>query len=68
MSANTDLRWLKPSELKGAARRFAEFCKTDIKHQSKVNKDFDIETYDSAARLIISKLKAPSEPHKKDDA
>ncbi|PWQ99795.1 hypothetical protein [Leucothrix pacifica] len=68
MSANTDLRWLKPSELKGAARRFAEFCKTDIKHQSKINKDFDIETYDRAARLIISKLKAPGEPHKKDDA
>ena len=68
MSANTDLRWLKPSELKGATRRFAEFCKADIKHQSKVDKNFSVESYDSAARLIISKLKAPTEPHKKDDA
>ena len=68
MSVNTDLRWLKPSELKGAARRFAEFCKTDIKHQSKVDKDFNVESYNSAAKLIISKLKAQTEPHKKDDA
>lgn len=68
MSDNTDLRWLKPSQLKGAARRFAEFCKTDIKHQAKVDNDFDLESYDAAAKLILNKLQTPAESHKKDNA
>lgn len=68
MSANTDLRWLKPSSLKGAARRFAEFCKTDIKHQAKVDNDFDNELYVAAAKLIIDKLQTPYESQQKDKA
>lgn len=68
MSDNTDLRWLRPSKLKGATRRFAEFCKTDIKHQAKVDNDFNLESYDAAVKLIVTKLQASTEPHKKDNA
>jgi len=56
MSANTDLRWLKPAELKGAARRFSEFCKTDIKQQASTDEQLDIETYNKAVKLIVDKL------------
>lgn len=68
MSDNTDLRWLKPSKLKGAARRFAEFCKTDIKQQAQADKDFDLDTYVAASKLIISKLQASGKPAEKDNA
>lgn len=56
MSANKDLRWLKPSQLKGATRRFAEFCKADIKQQASQNKQFDVQAYTHAVKLIINKL------------
>ena len=65
MPANTDLRWLKPAELKGAARRFSEFCKTDIKQQASTDEQLDIETYNKAVKLIVDKLKASRETVKK---
>jgi hypothetical protein len=65
MPANTDLRWLKPAELKGAARRFSEFCKTDIKQQASTDELLDIETYNKAVKLIVDKLKASRETVKK---
>lgn len=65
MPANTDLRWLKPAELKGAARRFSEFCKTDIKQQASTDEQLDIETYNKAVRLIVDKLKASRDTLKK---
>lgn len=65
MPANTDLRWLKPAELKGAARRFSEFCKTDIKQQASADEQLDIETYNKAVRLIVDKLKASRDTLKK---
>ncbi|PID45984.1 MAG: hypothetical protein CSB47_06675 [Proteobacteria bacterium] len=68
MSANTDLRWLKPSEFKGAARRFAKFCKTDVKHQAELDSDFDIESYVAASKLILSKLQASNELPNEDSA
>lgn len=61
MSANKDLRWLKPSQLKGATRRFAEFCKADIKQQSDENKQFDAQAYTQAVKLIIYKLDSTQE-------
>jgi hypothetical protein len=61
MPANTDLRWLKPAELKGAARRFSEFCKTDIKQQASADEQLDIETYNKAVKLILGKLTASRE-------
>ncbi|PWQ96351.1 hypothetical protein [Leucothrix arctica] len=65
MPANTDLRWLKPAELKGAARRFSEFCKTDIKQQASADEQFDVETYNKSVKLIVDKLKASRETIKK---
>ena len=65
MPANTDLRWLKPAELKGAARRFSEFCKTDIKQQESADEQFDVETYNKAVKLIINKLTASRDTIKK---
>lgn len=65
MPANTDLRWLKPAELKGAARRFSEFCKTDIKQQATADEQLDIETYNKAVKLILEKLQAPRDTIKK---
>jgi len=65
MPANTDLRWLKPAELKGAARRFSEFCKTDIKQQASTDEQLDVETYNKAVRLIVDKLKASRDTTKK---
>lgn len=55
MSAELELRWLKTDSVRGAVRRFAEFCKEDIKEQSK-NDDFDLEKYQDAVKLIIKKL------------
>ena len=55
MSAELELRWLKAEKTKGAAKRFAEFCKHDIKQQSKLD-DFDLEKYQSAVKLVMRKL------------
>ncbi|RVU84219.1 hypothetical protein EOL70_12085 [Leucothrix sargassi] len=65
MPANTDLRWLKPAELKGAARRFSEFCKDDIKQQATADEQLDVETYNKAVKLIVDKLTTSRETIKK---
>lgn len=55
MSAELELRWLKTQNTKGAVKRFAEFCKDDIKEQSKQD-DFDLSKYQDAVKLVIRKL------------
>ena len=55
MSAELELRWLKTDSVRGAVRRFAEFCKEDIKEQSG-KEDFDLDKYQDAIKLIIKKL------------
>ena len=55
MSAELELRWLKTDSVRGAVRRFAEFCKEDIKEQSQQD-DFDINKYQDGVKLIIQKL------------
>lgn len=56
MSVNKDLRWLRSPGLNGPAKRFTEFCKTDVQKQAKIDPDFDVEIYSEAAKLIIQKL------------
>ena len=60
MSVNKDLRWLRAPGLKGAAKRFTEFCKTDIPQQAKIDPEFDIEIYSAAAKLIRDRLQTSS--------
>lgn len=60
MSVNKDLRWLRTPGLKGPAKRFTEFCKTDIPQQIKLDPKFDVGLYSEAAKLIIQKLQTPS--------
>ena len=55
MSAELELRWLKTDRVRGAAKRFAEFCKEDVKIQSE-NADFDIDKYEDAIKLVLEKL------------
>lgn len=55
MSAELELRWLKTSEQKGAAKRFAEFCKEDVKTQASAD-DFDIDKYQDAIKIVLEKL------------
>ncbi len=55
MTAELELRWLKTDNIKGAAKRFAEFCKEDIREQSKLE-DFDIGKYQEAVKLVLRKL------------
>jgi len=55
MSAELELRWLKPEKLHGATKRFAEFCKGDILEQSMLE-DFDNETYQNSIKLVLEKL------------
>ncbi len=55
MASELELRWLKVTELKGAAKHFALFCKEDILRQAD-QEDFDLSVYQDAAKLIISKL------------
>lgn len=55
MSSELELRWLKTGELKGAAKRFAEFCKQDVK--TEVDQvDFDMAVYQDAIKLVLSRL------------
>jgi len=56
MSVNKDLRWLRIPGLKGAAKRFTEFCKTDALLQAKTDPEFDSGIYSEAAKLIIKRL------------
>jgi hypothetical protein len=55
MSAELELRWLKTESVRGAARRFANFCKEDVREQAKLE-DFDIEKYQDAVKLVLEKL------------
>jgi hypothetical protein len=55
MSAELELRWLKTESVRGAARRFANFCKEDVKGQSELA-DFDIDKYQDAVKLVMQKL------------
>ena len=58
MSAIKDVGWLSGPELTGPAKRFAEFCKADLKHQAKTNPGFDFDIYNEATKLITGKLQA----------
>lgn len=55
MSAELEMRWLKTESIRGAARRFAEFCKEDVREQSAAE-DFDLDKYQDAIKLVIEKL------------
>jgi hypothetical protein len=55
MSAELELRWLKTESVRGAARRFASFCKEDVREQAKLE-DFDIEKYQDAVKMVLEKL------------
>jgi len=55
MSAELELRWLKTESLRGAVRRFAEFCKEDIHEQAK-QEDFDLDKYQEGVKLVLQKL------------
>lgn len=55
MSAELELRWLKTEDSKGTVRRFAEFCKEDVKEQAELE-GFDIDKYQSAVKLVMRKL------------
>ena len=55
VSAELELRWLKTEDVRGAVKRFSEFCKEDIREQSK-QEDFDLAKYQDAVRLVLTKL------------
>ena len=55
MSAELDLAWLDNDELRGAAKRFAEFCKEDVKSQADTE-DFDFEKYQDGIKVVLEKL------------
>lgn len=55
MASELELRWLKTTDLKGAAKRFAIFCKEDIKTQAEAE-HFNLDVYQDAIKLILSKL------------
>jgi len=55
MAAELELRWLKTDKVRGAAKRFAKFCKEDVKEQSE-KEDFDINKYEDAVKLVLQKL------------
>lgn len=55
MSAELELRWLKTDKVRGASKRFAEFCKEDIRIQAESN-NFDIEKYQDAINIVLEKL------------
>jgi len=55
MSAELELRWLKTERLSGTVKRFAEFCKEDIKKQSPQS-GFDLPIYQDAIKQVVEKL------------
>ena len=55
MPIDTQLRWLKTDNLSQVSKRFAEFCKHDIK-QYENNNEFDAGVYQDAIKLVIDKL------------
>ena len=54
MSAELEMRWLKTESVRGAARRFANFCKEDVREQAKLD-GFDIDKYQDAVKLVSGK-------------
>ena len=56
MSAELELRWLKTKNTRGALKRFAEFCKEDVKKQATLEDNFDIKKYQDAVKLVMRKL------------
>lgn len=55
MASELELRWLKTNDFKGPAKRFAVFCKEDIKSQAD-SKSFSLDVYQDAIKLVLSKL------------
>lgn len=55
MAAELELRWLKIDDAQGAVRRFAEFCKEDVREQSKLD-GFDLDKYQEGVKLVLQKL------------
>lgn len=55
MAAELELRWMKADSSQGAVKRFAEFCKEDIREQSKLD-DFDLDKYQEGVKLVLEKL------------
>lgn len=55
MPIDAQLRWLKTDNLSQVSKRFAEFCKNDIK-QYESNDGFDPDIYQDAIKLIIEKF------------
>ncbi len=55
MASGLELRWLKANDFKGAAKRFAVFCKEDIKLQAD-SEQFSPDVYQDAIKLVLSKL------------
>ncbi|MEH6456466.1 MAG: hypothetical protein V7749_09100 [Cocleimonas sp.] len=55
MSAELELRWLKTDKVRGASKRFAEFCKEDVRMQAELD-NFDIEKYQDAIKIVLGKL------------
>ena len=55
MAAELELRWLKTESVEGAVKRFAEFCKEDIREQSQ-QAGFDLDKYQEAVKLVLQKL------------
>ena len=62
MSIDSQLRWLKTDDLPQVAKRFAEFCKEDIK-QYKDDESFDADVYQDAIKLVLEKLSNKTEGH-----
>ena len=55
MTAELELRWLKTDSERGAAKRFAEFCKEDVISQATVE-GFELEKYQDAIKVVLEKL------------
>lgn len=55
MPIDAKLRWLKTDDLPQVAKRFAEFCKEDIK-QYEDDDTFDADIYQDAIKLVLEKL------------
>jgi len=55
MSAELELRWLQTNKVRGAAKRFAEFCKEDVRGQAEAE-GFDIDKYQDAIKIVLEKL------------
>ena len=55
MPIDTQLRWLKTDDLSQVAKRFAEFCKEDLK-QYENDDAFDVDIYQDAIKLVLEKL------------